>query len=164
MSTLSDKIKQLVIAEAPEFGLFLVGEYVAPGNLMITYFMDCEGPLQMNVLTSFSRHINTLVDEGEFGEKKFTLEISSPGADKPLVDLRQFHKHLTRNFEIEEKSGNKFIGKLVSIEDNKLTFELFDPKKKKPHPMAPKPVEEPIPTAEIEFSEIASALVQISFK
>lgn len=154
--------------ESPAFGLFLVGEYVAPGNLMITCYMDSEEPLQMNTLTSFSRHINKLIDEGEFGEKKFTLEISSPGADRPLVDLRQFGKHLQRNFEIELKSGNKFIGKLVNINQSKLTFEpvpdSYRDNKKKPHPMQPAKPADPVANIETEHEEIASALVQISFK
>lgn len=164
MSALSEKIKQLVVQESPEFGLFLVGEYVAPGNLMITCYMDSEEPLQMNTLTSFSRHINKLIDEGEFGEKKFTLEISSPGADRPLVDLRQFGKHLQRNFEIELKTGNKFVGKLVNINQSKLTFEPVIPNKKKPHPMQASKPAEPVANVEVEHEEIASALVQISFK
>ena len=65
------------------------------------------------------------MEEQNLLKDSYRLEVSSPGVDRPLKFLKQYPKHINRNFEIVYKSGeteNKFTGKLISIERDELNF------------------------------------------
>lgn len=120
MNALIPKLESLVEQESGPYGLFYVGHEMTEEGA-VCLMVDSQDVLNMKVITDFTRHISTLIDEGNFGEEAFTIEISSPGADRPLVDLRQFHKHVGRNFEIQTEEET-FTGELLRIEDQTLHF------------------------------------------
>ena len=115
---------------------------------------DSQETLNMKVLSDFTRHISTLIDEGNFGEEAFTIEISSPGADRPLVDLRQFHKHVGRNFEIQTQDET-FSGELLRIEGDTLHFLAEFPDKGRKVRTEPRLV---------PYSHINQATIVLKFK
>ncbi|KUG25063.1 hypothetical protein ASZ90_005133 [hydrocarbon metagenome] len=74
--------------------------------------------------------------------------MSSPGVDRPLKYLKQYTKHLNRDFMIKyevEEEVKKQKGKLIQIIDEKLLFQFGK--------------EEIL----IPFNKIIEAKVQISF-
>jgi ribosome maturation factor RimP len=154
MKKLGEKLKQLVESEAPAFGIFLVHNTVSPTGLF-RFYMDSEEVLSMNVLTDFTRHISTLIDEGNFGEGAFTFEISSPGADAPLKDKRQFNKHIGRRFEFTLENET-VIGKLESIDGDQ--FQILQEIKEK----GKKKIE--FQPSALNFNDIKEAIIIISFK
>ena len=87
-------------------------------------------------------------EEMELFEGPYRLDVSSPGVSRPLVFLNQYKKHTGRIFEvsyIEEEAVKKFKGKLLSIENEYLTFEINNEPKT------------------LAFSQIKSARVKVSF-
>ncbi len=79
--------------------------------------------------------------------KSYRLDVSSPGVDRPLIYLQQYPKHLNRLFEIEFKASDTsstFKGRLVSVEDEVLTFKSDKEIK-------------------LKFSDIINAKVLVSF-
>ncbi len=154
MKKLGEKLKQLVETEASAFGIFLVHHSVSPTGLF-RFYMDSEEILSMNVLTDFTRHISALIDEGDFGDGAFTFEISSPGADAPLKDKRQFKKHVGRRFEFTLQNET-VIGKLESIEADELhILQEIKEKGKKKIELQPNV---------LKFNDIKEAIIIISFK
>jgi ribosome maturation factor RimP len=65
------------------------------------------------------------VIEGSFDRDKedFSLDVSSHGATTPLVMLRQYPKHMGREFEIKLEDGTKAEGKLVALTNKEITLE-----------------------------------------
>ena len=122
MANLETKLKTLVEQEATAHDLFLVAHSGTPAGFY-RFYVDGQEPVTMNRLSSFTRYISQKIDEGDFGERKFTFEISTPGADKPLTDLRQLPKHCGRTLEIETTDGLIMEAKLVSIEGTQLQLE-----------------------------------------
>lgn len=153
---LADRIYDLVQAEAGEFGLFLVDWNASPGNILLRFYMDSVAPLNMADLSKFSRHVNQLIDEGDFGDKKFTIEISSPGADRPLQHILQYSKHIGRTFEITTAELQKAKLILRAVNEDMLEFE------KKPEKKPKGEVNEAV-MLHIPFSEIQEALIVIAF-
>lgn len=99
-----------------------------------------------------SRAVSRQLDEMEIEQEKLKFEISSPGADKPLTDKRQYFQHLGRELEVE--NDNSMIrGTLHKVDDEKILLEIITDKKKKTKEIIP-----------MEFTEIKKATVQISFK
>ena len=153
MKKLGVKLSEMVNQEAEQFGLFLVHHTVSPTGLF-RFYVDSQEILSMKALTDFTRHISELIDEGDFGEQAFTFEISSPGADNPLTDIRQFSKHVGRNFEVETTTET-FKGKLIEIEGEQFTFEKEIKEKGK---------KATIEVVKISFETINKATIILSFK
>ncbi len=154
MKKLGEKLKTMINDEASQYGLFVVHHTVSPTGLF-RFYVDSEEILSMNALAEFTRHISNLIDESDFGDNPFTFEISSPGADNPLTDRRQYSKHIGRNFEVESQNGETFKGKLESIEGDNFNFlkEIKEKGKKISHEALVLP-----------YSSIKQATIIISFK
>jgi ribosome maturation factor RimP len=100
MANVIQKLTALVEQEAPAFGLFLVAQTMGPAKLF-QFYVDSEEPLSMKTLSDFTRHISEKIDEedSDLSEEAFTFEISSPGAERPLTNRKQYTKHVGRSFE-----------------------------------------------------------------
>ncbi|MFP4162425.1 MAG: ribosome maturation factor RimP [Chitinispirillaceae bacterium] len=76
-----------------------------------------------------SRELSVLLDEEKFmGDKPYSLEVSSPGIDRPLKTERDFLRVKERNVVLhlaESVEGKKTLrGKVVACGNNKLTVEI----------------------------------------
>jgi ribosome maturation factor RimP len=92
---------------------------------VIEVFIDGEINISADECALISKEITKQIDEKKL-LKSYRLDVSSPGVDRPLIYLKQYPKHLNRLFEIEfnaSGSSSTFKGKLVSIEDEVLTFQ-----------------------------------------
>lgn len=154
MVNLAKKITDLVEQEAPLFGLFLVAHTISPTKLF-RFFVDSEDVLSMKSLTEFTRHISEKIDAQSLDEQTFTFEISSPGADKPLVNRKQYSKHVGRSFDFVTTTG-EISGKLTEIKENNMFIveQTIKEKGKKANTQL----------LEIPFEYIQSATIIISFK
>lgn len=154
MANLAKKLTDLLEQEAPLFGLFLVAHTISPAKLF-QFYMDSEEALSMKSITDFTRHISEKIDESDLGDEAFTFEISSPGAERPLTNRRQFGKHIGRLFDFVT-SDSLVSGKLVEINENNL-FLIEQTTKEKGKKVITQIIE-------IPFENIQSATIIISFK
>ena len=91
----ANRIEQAVmpVRESRGYELVLV-EYV-PRSRVLRLFIDREGGVSLDDCTSVSHSISDLLDgEGLSDElaERYTLEVSSPGLDRPLFTLEQFER------------------------------------------------------------------------
>ena len=113
-------------------------------------FIDGDSGVTVERCQKVSRYLeNKLEENGVVGEK-YTLEISSPGATRPLTMLRQYDKHIGRTLKVSLKDGTKTKGKLTSIDGDVLHLE--------------EKVKKGSESYEISFHDINESVVQISFK
>lgn len=154
MKALGEKLKALVESEAAGFGLFLVGQSSSPNGLF-RFYVDSEQVLNLNTLAEFTKQVSRKIDEGDFGDHKFTFEISTPGADKPIADFRQLKKHIGRILDIETREGQKFDARFSALEGEVLQLEKQTKGKMK---------DIPAEALELPFSAIKTVTVKITFK
>ena len=115
---------------------------------IIEVFVDAEKNIDADNLAEISREINSIIEEQDIIQQAYRLDVSTPGVDRPLKFLKQFPKHINRNFEVTYKAEDEtrtITGKLLSVEREELTF-LSDKKE-----------------ILIEFKNITTAKVIISF-
>jgi ribosome maturation factor RimP len=122
-----ENIRQIAQQVTEQNNLFLIDLIVrgSESSRVIEVFIDGEINITADECALVSREISKQIDEKEL-LKSYRLDVSSPGVDRPLIYLKQYPKHLNRLFEIEfDASGisSIFKGKLVSIEDEVLTFQ-----------------------------------------
>ncbi len=58
------------------------------------------------------------------GEMPFTLEVTTPGIDKPLVLPRHWKKNIGRLVKITPKQGEKYVARIKGFSDDQVTLEL----------------------------------------
>ena len=94
----------------------------------LTVYIDKEGGVDLNACEKFHRAIDLVLDEIDptFGAP-YTLNVSSPGLDRPLKTERDFKKCLNEKVEVKlfaPIKGKKFFeAKLVGFDGNCVELE-----------------------------------------
>jgi ribosome maturation factor RimP len=149
---LKDQISELVTPAVSDLGFYLEDVHVAtPGNhRIVTCIVDGDLSLNLDQVTSVSRVISELLDEAAFmGETPFTLEVTSPGVDRPLTQPRHFAKNVDRLLKIVKIDGSEVTGRILSNTDQDVTLTVTVKKET---------VEQTVPLADIK-----RAVVEIEF-
>ena len=124
---LKDQISELVTPALSDLGFYLEDVHVAtPGNhRILTCIVDGDVSLNLDQVTSVSRVISELLDEATFmGETPFTLEVTSPGVDRPLTQPRHFKKNADRLLKIIKLDGSEVTGRILSNSDHDVTLAV----------------------------------------
>ncbi|MDA3859778.1 MAG: hypothetical protein PF445_00990 [Melioribacteraceae bacterium] len=95
-------------------------------NRIIEIYIDNDEGIEPSDCVDVSRACGKLIEDEDLIESKYRLDISSPGTDRPLKYLQQYEKNIDRVFELEfeDQVAEKFEGKLVTVKDDILSFEI----------------------------------------
>lgn len=103
--------------------LFLVDVASAPGN-KITVLLDGDNGITIDDCTAINKALYKFIEETElFAEANFSLEVSSPGIDRPLQLLRQYKKNTGRRVAVVMNDGSKIEGVLTQVSDENIIIE-----------------------------------------
>lgn len=131
---LKDQIAELITPALQEAGYYLEDiNVVSPGNhRIVTVIVDGDAALNLDQVTVASKLVSELVDEAPFmGETPFTLEVTSPGIDRPLTLPRHFAKNVTRLLKIAQNDGVVVTGRITSNSDLDVTLSVVEKKETK---------------------------------
>ncbi|MEY3156140.1 MAG: hypothetical protein RL257_160 [Actinomycetota bacterium] len=79
----------------------------------------------LDEVTVVSKEVSAILDNySQMGEMPFTLEVTTPGIDKPLVLPRHWKKNIGRLVKITPKQGEKYVARIQGFADNQITLEL----------------------------------------
>ena len=124
---LKDQIAELITPALQQAGYFLEDvNLVTPGNhRIVTVIVDGESALNLDQVTVASKLVSELMDEAPFmGETPFTLEVTSPGIDRPLTLPRHFAKNVTRLLKVTKTDGEVVTGRIASNTDSDVTLTV----------------------------------------
>ena len=124
---LKDQISELVTPAVSDLGFYLEDVHIAtPGShRIVTCIVDGDASLNLDQVTSVSRVISELLDEAAFmGETPFTLEVTSPGVDRPLTQPRHFAKNVDRLLKVIKLDGSEITGRILSNTDHDVTLTV----------------------------------------
>lgn len=124
---LTDSIAELIEPAVSAQGFFLEEvQIVSPGkHRIVTCIVDGETSLNLDQVTSVSRAISELLDLAPFmGETPFTLEVTSPGVDRPLTKPRHFAKNHDRLLKVTKIDGEVVTGRIVSNTDTEVVLTV----------------------------------------
>ena len=81
----------------------------------------------LDEVTVVSKEVSTILDNySQLGEMPFTLEVTTPGIDRPLTLERHWRKNIGRLVKITPKFGEKYIGRITAVSGEKITLEMKD--------------------------------------
>ena len=124
MSAFTDKVQEALsgLLEAEGFDLVLV-EFV-PRSRVLRLFVDKEGGVTLDNCTTVSHLVGDVLDAEVLDDSlkgKYTLEVSSPGLDRPLTRPKDFIRFVGSKAKLttrEPMAGrHKFTGELLSATD-----------------------------------------------
>jgi ribosome maturation factor RimP len=150
---LKDQISQLISPALHKAGYFLEDvNLVNPGqHRIVTVIVDGESALNLDQVTVASKLVSELLDEAAFmGETPFTLEVTSPGIDRPLTLPRHFAKNVDRLLKVTKTDGNVVTGRILSNNQDEVTLAVTEKKDVKEVTVALADIKRA--TVEIEFN------------
>ena len=113
MASVAELIRYIApIVEGAGFVLEEITITPAGKRRLLTVFVDGEDRnLSLDEVTSVSKQISEVVDVlPELGDKPFTLEVTSPGVDRPLTLDRHWRKNVGRLVKIVTNDGQSING------------------------------------------------------
>lgn len=126
-------------------------------NNKLEVILDSDTGISFDTCRRISRHLEATIDEESWLGPKYTLEVSSPGVDRPLKLQRQYPKHIGRKLAVKMEDGSKYEGRLTTVDDATITLTYKERRKE-----GKKKVTEEIVT-QLVLTDIAEAKVKISF-
>ena len=110
---------------------------------MVTVIVDNEKHLNLDQVTAVSREISEVVETlGALGEHPFTLEVTSPGVDRPLTAPRHWRKNVDRLVKATKNDGTVVEGRIGEVTE----------------------VDVVVGEHRLAYSDIKKALIEIEFK
>ena len=150
--SLTQAITDLISPAVTEAGFYLEEVQIAsPGShRTVTCVVDGPTPLNLDQVTVVSRIISELLDTADImGDTPFTLEVTSPGVDRPLTEVRHWTKNLTRLIKTTLNDGSVITGRLTEFDEINATLVENIKGRIKSHTVA--------------FADIKRAVVEIEF-
>ncbi len=89
--------------------------------------VDTDSGVSIGTCASISRELGPILETVEGLQGPFRLEVTSPGADRPLRLLRQYPRHVGRPFRLTVRQGESTTtlrGRLKAVEGTTLTFDV----------------------------------------
>ena len=123
---MSSKLEQLQAMLAPVVGALGYEcwgiEFISQGrHSLLRVYIDHANGIQVDDCEKVSRQVSGVLDVEDPISSEYTLEVSSPGMDRPLFTLEQFAKHAGEQVKIKLRSPfegrRNFQGLLKGVEE-----------------------------------------------
>ncbi|GLS26868.1 ribosome maturation factor RimP [Marinibactrum halimedae] len=106
-------------------------EYFTHGkNTVLRLYIDKDGGVGIEDCEKVSRQVSSILDVEDPIVGEFTLEVSSPGADRTLFTLDQYHRFIGETVSIKLRVAfegrRKFSGVLAGVEGEDVILVVGD--------------------------------------
>jgi ribosome maturation factor RimP len=113
---------------------------------------DATDPLSLDEVSDATRVVSDALDAADaMGEQPYTLEVTSPGVDRPLTLPRHFRRNVSRLVTLTPTEGDAVTGRIVRAGADGLTLEVPATKKT------------PARREDVAYAGVARAVVQVEF-
>ncbi|HIU75299.1 MAG TPA: ribosome maturation factor RimP [Candidatus Pelethocola excrementipullorum] len=126
------KAEAMLLPIVDEHGFELVDvEYVKEGgNWYLRAYIDKEGGIAVDDCEVISRAFGNMLDEKDFIEDSYILEVSSPGLGRPLKKEKDYVRSMGKELEIRTYRAidrqKEFFGVLSAYDENSVTITMED--------------------------------------
>ncbi|TQV74834.1 ribosome maturation factor RimP [Aliikangiella marina] len=125
-----DQLSDMLRPAAEALGYEFLGvEYIGQGkHTILRIYIDHENGINVDDCASVSHQVSGILEVEDPISSQYTLEVSSPGMDRPLFTMAHFSDYVGQEVQIRCHVGvdgrRKFKGKLVSATDETLVVEV----------------------------------------
>jgi ribosome maturation factor RimP len=113
---------------------------------LVRVLVDQDGGVTLDDIAAATHLVSGVLDSSDvLGESPYTLEVTSPGIDRPLTLPRHWRRNVDRLVKVTTSSGDSWTGRVVATDDEGATLDVDGTK------------------TEIAYAEVAKARVEIEF-
>ncbi len=125
------ELKELLEPTVAGLGLELLGIEFSPsaGSALLRLYIDAPGRLVgIEDCEAVSREVSANLDVNDPIASQYTLEVSSPGIDRPLFTLAHFAKQIGEQVKVAlslpQDGRRRLQGKVVSVAENSVLLDV----------------------------------------
>jgi len=127
--TLAERLEALIAPEAARQGFELVAVELAGGHRqpIVRVFLDREGGVDIDAIVSANHWLSELLDIQDPIGKPYTLEVSSPGIDRPLrtaSDFERFAGQIATVKASTDAGRATLTGTILAVDDDVVSLEV----------------------------------------
>lgn len=109
--------------------------------------VDKDGGVDLDDIAAATREVSRLLDESDvMGGGSYTLEVSSPGVDRPLTLPRHWRRNASRLVKVTLTGGDEVTGRIMAADDDGAELDVDGDQRR------------------IAFADVSKARIQIEFK
>ncbi|MGW3658441.1 ribosome maturation factor RimP [Streptomyces sp. NPDC005151] len=153
-TTQSERLRGLLepLVSAKQLDLEEIEVSRAGRRRVLRIVVDSDEGVELDACAELSRAISEELDETDaMGEDEYVLEVSSPGADRPLTEHRHYVRATGRLAKLQLHEGGELVARIIAVDDEGLDLEVPGVKGRKPT------------SRRVPFDGIAKARVEIEF-
>lgn len=126
----TSRIADLVGPAAQSAGLELDGVEVKRSGKSLRVLVTIDlpedqiGSASLDAVADASRAIGAALDEADVPSEPYTLEVSTPGIDRPLTERRHFSRARTRLVTVGLTDGSQVQGRVKDVEGDVIALEV----------------------------------------
>ncbi|MCB5182030.1 ribosome maturation factor RimP [Streptomyces antimicrobicus] len=153
-TTQSDRLRELLEPLVAAQGLDLeeIELSRAGKRRMLRLIVDSDEGVELDACAELSRVVGEKLDETDaMGDDEYVLEVSSPGADRPLTQHRHYVRATGRLVKFQLAEGGELIARILGVDDEGVDLEVPGLKGRK------------ATTRRLAFGDVAKARVEIEF-
>ena len=153
-TTQSERLRGLLepLVSAKELDLEEIEVSRAGRRRVLRIIVDSDEGVELDACAELSRAISEKLDETDaMGEDEYVLEVSSPGADRPLTEHRHYVRAIGRLVKFQLTESGELIARVLDVDDEGMDLEVPGVKGRK------------ATARRIAFTDIAKARVEIEF-
>ncbi|MDO6619002.1 MULTISPECIES: ribosome maturation factor RimP [unclassified Shewanella] len=130
MATLETKLTEMLTVPVEAIGFQLWGiEFVHAGrHSILRVFIDGESGVNIEDCAEASRQVSAVLDVEDPISTEYTLEVSSPGVDRPLFTAAQYAAYIGEDAKVQltmPVAGSRNLkGVITAIEGQMLTINV----------------------------------------
>lgn len=121
---------------------------------VVRVLVDRDGGVTLDEIATASSLVAAALDDSDvLGERPYTLEVTSPGIDRPLTAPRHWRRNAGRLVAVTLRDGSALTGRVVSASEEGAVLE----------PAGPAGRETPTEPVELAYADVATARVEVEF-
>jgi ribosome maturation factor RimP len=130
----TDQTRELLVQELTpplrELGLDLEAlEVTAAGRRrVVRVAVDKDGGVTLDDVAAATKEVSRILDSGgpsdALGEQPYTLEVTSPGVDRPLTLPRHWRRNVGRLVKVSTNDGRTVTGRVIGQDERSATLDV----------------------------------------
>lgn len=149
MADTRDHLAEALTAPVEAIGLDLeaVDLTAAGKRRVLRVAIDKDGGVTMDDIADATREVSRVLDETDLmGHQPFTLEVSSPGVDRPLTLPRHWRRNTGRLVKVTFTEGDPVTGRITASDEDGALLDVEGSGHR------------------VDYAEVKKARIQIEFK
>lgn len=119
-------------------------------RLVVRVLVDSDHGVTLDEVATASQAVSEALDGATvLGDEPYTLEVSSPGVDRPLTDPRHWRRNVGRLVAVTPHQAAPFTGRVVEAGETGAVLEIN--------------VKGRVSRQDVSYDEVALAVVQVEF-